>query len=355
LATHKSSSVGLTRKRMDLRELVRNALVGADLRAERRQLPRSIFRFGDLTIALRVDGIGATHSLLRMIATRASPPTEDAALIDVIGGTFKGHEFLLPLAEMRSRTVLRANDDIYYLWLNEANGYLTAVDRRARRGLVWFTAPDRIASWHVARPFLHIIKGLSLGTPWTPIHAASVVLNGKGILVVGQSGAGKTSIALTCALAGWDYLGDDAVIVRSDPARVGALYSSARLRADTFDLFPQAMTASLGISDDAGEPKAELDMALLGRAACGEAEIRAIVVPLGINREPIRLRPLSRSDSLRKLMEATRQSIMGDEPAAFAKLAALVASVPSYTLEGCRDPAVLTGTLAQLLNRLVPS
>jgi len=334
---------------MDLRELLREAIVEADSLASREQLSHSAFRFGDFSLALRINGAPAMQRLLPMMAPRAADIAPDTVLVDVIGGKLPGCEALLPLPELRQRTVLRANQDIYYLWLNEADGYLTAIDRRAGRGLVWFTAPERIASWHVARPFLHAIKGISLKTAWTPIHAASVALGGKAILIVGQSGAGKTSIAMTCAVQGWDYLGDDAVIVKADPARVGLLYSSARLRADTFELYPEIMKACLGISDDAGEQKAEVDMALLRPLAVGEAEIGAIVVPQPTDWTEFRLEPISRSDTLRKLMEATRQSMIGDEAAVFAKLAALVATAPCYAVTACGDPIVLSNSLARLV------
>ena len=334
---------------MDLRDLLRDALADTDRLATEQNLPRSTFRLGDLPVAVRVGGSPAVQRLLPMLAARSTAPCGGAALIDVIGGPLPGRHGLLPPAEMRPRTVLRANGDIYYLWLDEAGGYLTAIDRRAKRGLVWFTAPDRIASWHIARPLLHAIKGLSMATAWTPIHAASIARDGKALLIVGMSGAGKTSIAIGCALQGWDYLGDDAVIVRADPARVGALYASARLRADTFNRYPKAMQACLGISDDAGELKAELDMALLRPLAVGDAEIRAILVAQPTDWTEFRLKPMSRSDTLRKLMEATRQSMLGDEAAAFSKLAALVADVPCYGLTACGDPARLSEALAHLV------
>lgn len=338
---------------MDLRELLRQALAEAERLAAGH--PRSVFRFGDLSVAVRINGAAPMQRLLSMIAARAADDSREPMLIDVIGGPLPGCEALLPLPEMRQRTVLRANADIYYLWLNEADGYLTALDRRAGRGLVWFPAPDRIASWHVARPFLHAIKGFSLHTAWTPIHAASVAMGGKAVLVVGQSGAGKTSIAMTCALQGWDYLGDDAVIVKSRPARVGALYSSARLRADTFERFPEVMTACLGISDDAGEEKAEVDMALLRPQTTGDAEIGAILVPQPTDWTRLRLQPIGRSATLRKLMEATRQSMIGDEAAVFSKLAALVAEVPCYAVTACGDPIELSNALAKLVGEKVAS
>lgn len=334
---------------LDLRDVLRAALVETDALATERRASPSFFRFGELGLAIRIVGSESLQRLLAMIAARAADPSQDAVMMDVIGGPVTSLEGLLPMPEMRGRTVLRANEDLYYLWLDEAGGYVTAIDRRAGRGLVWFTKPDRIASWHIARPLMHAIKGASLRTSWTPIHAASVARDGGAILVVGQSGAGKTSIALACASQGWDYLGDDAVIVRADPARVASLYSSARLREDTFQHYPEAMRACLGVSDDAGEMKAEVDMALL-RPPAAEAEIKAIVVPQPTDWAAFRLATMGRSDTLRKLMAATRQSMLGDEAVAFSKLATLVSQVPCYALTAGGDASTLSSGLAQLLD-----
>jgi hypothetical protein len=331
---------------LDLRDVLRAALVETDTLATGRR--PSFFQFGELALAIRILGPEPLQRLLAMIASRAADPSHDAVLLDVIGGSVKSLEGLLPMPDMRRRTVLRANEDLYYLWLDEAGGYVTAIDRRAGRGLVWFTQPDRIASWHIARPLMHAIKGASLRTSWTPVHAASVARKGGAILIVGQSGAGKTSIAMTCASQGWDYLGDDAVIVRADPARVASLYSSARLREDTFQHYPEIMRACLGVSDDAGERKAEVDMALL-RPPVAEAEIKAIVVPQPTDWGGLRLAPMGRADTLRKLMAATRQSMLGDEAVVFSKLAALVSQVPCYALTASGDASALSDGFARLI------
>jgi hypothetical protein len=333
---------------LDLRDVLRAALVETDTLATKRQVGPSFFQFGELVLAVRILGPEPLQRLLAMIASRAAGFSQGAVLLDVIGGPVESLEGLLPMPDMRGRTVLRANEDLYYLWLDEAGGYVTAIDRRAGRGLVWFTKPDRIASWHIARPLMHAIKGASLRTSWTPIHAASVARKGGAILIVGQSGAGKTSIAMTCASQGWDYLGDDAVLVSADPPRVASLYSSARLRGDTFQRYPEIMSACLGVSDDAGELKAEVDMALL-RPPAAEAEIKAIVVPQPTDWAEFRLAPMGRADTLRKLMEATRQSMLGDEAVAFSKLAELVSQVPCYALRAGGDASALSDGLARLI------
>ena len=42
------------------------------------------------------------------------------------------------------------------------------------------------------------------------LHAACVAFSGKGILLAGDSGAGKSSLAYACARHGWTYISDDA-------------------------------------------------------------------------------------------------------------------------------------------------
>jgi len=56
-----------------------------------------------------------------------------------------------------------------------------------------------------------------------PLHAAGVWHAGRGFLLVGNSGCGKTS--LTCALTrcGWHYLSDDSALLRLGPGGVEAL------------------------------------------------------------------------------------------------------------------------------------
>src|SRR6185437_13878064 len=42
------------------------------------------------------------------------------------------------------------------------------------------------------------------------MHAACVALDGHGVLLAGESGAGKSSLSYACARRGWTYCSDDA-------------------------------------------------------------------------------------------------------------------------------------------------
>jgi hypothetical protein len=55
-----------------------------------------------------------------------------------------------------------------------------------------------------------------------PVHAALVTRNGRGIMLCGDSCAGKSTLAYACARAQWTYITDEAVyLVRSNPTCFG--------------------------------------------------------------------------------------------------------------------------------------
>ena len=75
----------------------------------------------------------------------------------------------------------------------------------------------------------------------TPVHGASVELGGKGVLLCGDSGAGKSSLAFACARRGWTYISDDSSSVvrkRNDRTVVGNPHQ-IRFRPSAVDLFPE--------------------------------------------------------------------------------------------------------------------
>jgi hypothetical protein len=75
----------------------------------------------------------------------------------------------------------------------------------------------------------------------TSAHAACVSLGGRGILLCGASGAGKSSLSFACARNGWTFTSDDAsCVVRNRKGRlvVGNPYQM-RFRESAIELFPE--------------------------------------------------------------------------------------------------------------------
>ncbi|MCL4403003.1 MAG: aldolase, partial [Acidobacteria bacterium] len=72
----------------------------------------------------------------------------------------------------------------------------------------------------------------------TPVHAACVESGGRGILLCGDSGAGKSCLAYTCARAGFTYISDneswllrpeECAVVAGDPRRIRFRDTAAEL------------------------------------------------------------------------------------------------------------------------------
>jgi hypothetical protein len=74
----------------------------------------------------------------------------------------------------------------------------------------------------------------------TPVHAACVVRNRRGVLLSGASGAGKTTLAYFCAKKGWTYVSDnESWLVRSGGRQLLGNPRRIRFRESATDLFPE--------------------------------------------------------------------------------------------------------------------
>ena len=74
-----------------------------------------------------------------------------------------------------------------------------------------------------------------------PVHASCIALDGRAILLCGDSGAGKTSLAYACAKMGWTFLSGDATCIvrdRAEPSVAGRPFS-IRFRSEARELFPE--------------------------------------------------------------------------------------------------------------------
>jgi hypothetical protein len=100
-----------------------------------------------------------------------------------------------------------------------AAGYGTFIlDRDARR-IVCHPAPDAPEwLWHrfllgQALPYAAVLQG------GETFHAAAVIVGGRAVAIAGQSGAGKSSVALNLAVGGAPFCTDDVITIA--PGQIG--------------------------------------------------------------------------------------------------------------------------------------
>lgn len=142
-----------------------------------------------------------------------------------------------------------------------------------------------------AAPMAHISTRFG-----TPVHGASVSLDGRGVILCGDSGAGKSSLAFACARAGWTYVTDDATYILNDPSggetnrqemagiEVMGNCHQVRFRPSAAELFPEL--TGLDITPRAaGKPSIELPTAPMQKIRCEQTMQAEFLVFLN-RREP---------------------------------------------------------------------
>jgi hypothetical protein len=103
----------------------------------------------------------------------------------------------------------------------------------------------------------------------TPLHAGCVAYGGRGVLLCGDSGAGKSSLAYACARAGWTYVSDDSSFLLHDveDRQVTGNCHRFRFRPSVSDLFPEVTGRTTTVLAT-GKPTVELQAASISGVTC---------------------------------------------------------------------------------------
>jgi hypothetical protein len=162
------------------------------------------------------------------------------------------------------------------------------------------------------------------------MHVGAIAFAGRGVLLVGPGGAGKTTSVLACALAGGCFLGDDLCLIEAgldpaEPARVHSLFATVKLNVDSARRLGARAWPNLGTTPGnklvAGLPSAVRPVA--------SATIAAIVVLAAPGTHP------AAASALRP-----------------AETAAAIAATGASLAAGALSPVLWFGTATRLIRRV---
>lgn len=125
------------------------------------------------------------------------------------------------------------NKDGQHLLYNHDSKVLTGYDSHEHTAYYYIPSLDMLPFYEKAAPMRMIFHHFAKSNGWSLVHGASIGMDGKGILLIGRGGSGKTTTALSAALAGFEYLGDDYVILNPKTQSILSLYASGKFRWDS--------------------------------------------------------------------------------------------------------------------------
>ena len=132
------------------------------------------------------------------------------------------------------------------------NKLLYAYDRAARHGFFWTLDAAQLSIYERAAPVQTLFHWALAAYGWQIIHAAAIGTEQGGVLLIGSSGAGKSTTALSClGQTGLRFLSDDKCLMRLQPApEAFALFSSAKIKADMLERLPHFRSLLAGWDAD---------------------------------------------------------------------------------------------------------
>jgi hypothetical protein len=192
-----------------------------------------------------------------------------------------------------------------------------------------------LALYERAKPLLRFLNLLLYARGVLVTHAALVGQNGRGVLVTGRGGMGKTTTAAVALLRGLDFVSDDYVAIgrQTDGYYGHMLFSSLMLDSRHIAKLPRVAE----IADYpfyAMETKALVyPDALDGARLCQCLKIAAVAVPAIVGGGEGRLIPISRGEALRALGPSSVFSSPWREKSRFDFYEKMLARLPCYRLE----------------------
>jgi GT2 family glycosyltransferase len=117
---------------------------------------------------------------------------------------------------------------------------LNLMDLVSGQAVFWVNSANKLAYWTIASPFRTLFHWCAEQHGAQLVHAAAVGIDGKGALITGRGGVGKSSTALTCVEAGFDYVGDDYVLLTIDGGtRAHSIYRTAKVERQDVARYPR--------------------------------------------------------------------------------------------------------------------
>jgi hypothetical protein len=247
------------------------------------------------------------------------------------------------------------SDGPSYLHFDVPMSALTVFDSMSGRAAYFNRQPKSLPAYEFAAPLRYLIHRIATDRGMALVHAAAISKDGRGTLIAGPKGAGKSTTALACLAAGFDYLGDDRCLVarRADGHRLYSIYSSAKVfLEDVHRHHIERLAAAIlpPTTDDDRKGLVYIDQVAPTQMA-RSAILRCILIPVRSGAERSRIVQGAPGEALRLLVA----ELVGRSPVTVAKSIAVLrevcATVPVFRLEAGWHLLEIAETVACTLER----
>jgi len=232
----------------------------------------------------------------------------------------------------------------------------TAYHRVERRIYGWVADHQRLTQYELGRPLHAELMLWHKDRDVQAVHAGLVARHGDGVLFGGPGGSGKSSTALTCLKAGFEYMADDYVGLEAKPDGSydgHSLFCSTHLEPNHLKRFPYLVPHAVPGRLPREDKSLVMLSEVLPQGLSQKARIRAVALPRVVGADRPTLRPASTIEALLRLAPSSLILLpyAGTFATEFEKLSEFLEDIPKYWLELGSEMAEIPDRIHELLER----
>lgn len=305
------------------------------------------FRVGSVRFALRFagpllrQGLGPAITHLRDAA--GAGQGKQAWTIDAVDGSAMGwtppEEWTFPIASFDNQLRVHFDAGGRVVVADPGRGLWTIADLASRRGLYWVRDGAALPDWEPGAPFRLLLHIMTQAAGLQLVHAAGVVVDGRGLLLAGAGGSGKSTTSFALLAKGVRTVGEDFVVLApGEPPRAYALYDTIKLTGMATDLFPSAVARAANPNREAGEKARVHLLELMPDRLQASMPVHAVISLRLAHSARTSIRASSEGASMRALAPSSAFLLRVRMAETIARVGALVRSVPAFEADLARDP-----------------
>lgn len=237
-----------------------------------------------------------------------------------------------------------SNNASAHLQYNPEGDIFSFIDTGADSAFYCVADARRLPDYEIGTPMRMLFHWMCFKFGIAFVHAAAVGYAGRGALLIGRSGAGKSTTSLNCLLRGFDFAGDDYVAVTGgDRPKALSLYSGCKITDEMLPKLP-ALFDCLVKTNKTQNKNVAVITARQGNIV-SSLPVSVLIRPRICHAPRTVFTGLAPAVLLMEAATSTVLQMQGGGDYTLRMIAGLCRSVPSYTAELGLDFSEITDSL----------
>jgi hypothetical protein len=322
--------------------------------------PTAVFSFGPLAIEMRAVGETLRRCLTQAINfARSSGPNDVGsswrilAIDGATAGVSEPPAWKFPVTSRRHLERLHyfENGQISVRYSPKARTW-TAVFGEQRVAAIWTADATLLPDWYASAPCRDVFHWITLPTECFVAHTAAVGIDGKGILLTGPGGSGKSTTTAAAVMGGLSTAGDDFILIDPRTSIAYALYDSLKLDSQSAGWFSELAQHSVN-TERGRDTKYRIHLSQCQSSSfVRHLPISAVFLPRVDGAARTTIFPATQGEAMRALVPSTICLIRGGEVDTIRKSSSFLRKMRAFHCDLGPNPKEVAATISAFVANL---